>query len=88
LHVIAVGFSELRVAERLGSGDFEDNVQMACASAAQLDAIVTRDPSGFAGSPIPIWTPQELVQRLKPQMEQRPSAARKRRKRANRKKQS
>ena len=64
LHLIAVGFNELRAAEQLGTGDFEDHVQIACASAAQLEAIVTRDPTGFANSPIPVWSPKELVQKL------------------------
>ena len=28
---------------------------------ARLDAIVTRDPKGFAGSPVPVLTPAELL---------------------------
>jgi len=32
--------------------------------ATGLDAIVTRDPSGFSHAPIPVWSPSELLQRL------------------------
>lgn len=64
LYVIAVGFKELQVAARLGDSDFEDNLQTACAMAAQLDVIVTRDPSGFTESSIPILTPQQMLSRL------------------------
>jgi predicted nucleic acid-binding protein len=53
----------LRAAELPGN-DFEDNVQIACAVIAGLDAIVTRDPKGFAGSPVLVLTPAELLARL------------------------
>jgi hypothetical protein len=48
----------------LPGGDFEDNLQIACAMAANLDAIVTRNPSDFAGSPLPVLTPAELLRHL------------------------
>jgi len=48
----------------MAGSDLEDNVSMACALAAGLDAIVTRDPKGFAGSPIPVLSPTELLARL------------------------
>jgi predicted nucleic acid-binding protein len=48
----------------LPGDDFEDNVQIACATIAGLDAIVTRNGTDFAGSPIPVLTPAELVARL------------------------
>lgn len=54
----------LQSADHLPGADFEDNVQIACAEAAELDAIVTRDPRGFAGSPIPILSPDDLLRRL------------------------
>jgi predicted nucleic acid-binding protein len=44
--------------------DFEDNLQLACAIEAKVDAIVTRDPAGFVGSPIPVLSPADLVARL------------------------
>ena len=43
LYVIAVGATELQAAVNSGGRDFEDGLQVACATAAGLDAIVTRD---------------------------------------------
>jgi predicted nucleic acid-binding protein len=62
--IIPVGRPELERADSLPGSDLEDNLQMACAALAKLDAIVTRDPSGFAGSPIPILSPAELLARV------------------------
>ena len=64
LSIVAVGGGELHSAAALAERDFEDNVQIACAIAAQLDAIITRDAAGFAGSPVPVLTPSELLQQL------------------------
>ena len=43
LPIISVGIDELRAAATLEGHDFEDNLQIACATRMQLDAIVTRD---------------------------------------------
>ena len=64
LYIISVGFNELHVATTMGGSDFEDSLQIACAMTAQLDVIVTRDPSGFVASSIPILTPQQMLSRL------------------------
>lgn len=44
--------------------DFEDAVQLACAVAENLDAIVTRNPQDFTGSPLAILSVGELLERL------------------------
>jgi predicted nucleic acid-binding protein len=44
--------------------DFEDSVQLACATFSQLDAIVTRDRQDFSGSKLPIYSPTELLNQL------------------------
>lgn len=44
--------------------DFEDAVQVACAVAQGLDAIVTRDRQDFSSSPVTVLSVQELLQRL------------------------
>jgi predicted nucleic acid-binding protein len=61
LEIIPVGRPELEQGHVLAGTDLEDNVSMACALAAGLDAIVTRDPGGFAGSPIPVLSPAQLL---------------------------
>ena|SRR2546421_12809489 len=48
--------------------DFEDNLQIACATLAGLEAIVTRDKDGFKSASIPVFTPAEfLAQMNRPQ---------------------
>jgi predicted nucleic acid-binding protein len=62
--IVPVTGTTLALARTWLGNDYEDNVQIACAVEARLDAIVTRDPRGFAGSPIPVLTPADLVARL------------------------
>jgi predicted nucleic acid-binding protein len=64
LLIIRVGGERLEDAFAMAGADFEDDLQIACARAEGLDAIVTRNPSDFAGSPIPGLTPAELIARL------------------------
>jgi hypothetical protein len=44
-----------------GWSDFEDSVTAAAAQGAGCQAIVTRDPKGFAKSPIPVFTPEVVT---------------------------
>lgn len=62
--ICIVDRAALEQAETLSGSDFEDNLQIACASLAGLDAIVTRDPAGFKTSVIPIFTPADLLKQL------------------------
>jgi hypothetical protein len=62
--ILAVDGPLLQQAEALPGTDFEDNLQLAAAAAIPLDAIVTRDPRGFAGSPVTVLTPADLLTRL------------------------
>jgi predicted nucleic acid-binding protein len=48
----------------LPGDDFEDNLQIACATLAGLDIILTRDKSGFATTAIQIVSPAEMVSQL------------------------
>ena len=54
----------LDTAERRGGIDFEDNLQIACAVEAKLDAIVTRNAKDFVASPVLVLTPAELLAQL------------------------
>lgn len=64
LPIISVGIEELQAAATLEGHDFEDNLQIACATRMQLDVIVTRDSTGFAASDIPVLTPPQMLRRL------------------------
>ena len=54
----------LERAQALSGSDYEDNVQIACAEFNELDAIVTRNPSDYEGSPIVVWSPAECLKNL------------------------
>lgn len=66
LEVIAVDRALLQAARALGRNDFEDNVQIACARAANLDLIVTRDIAGFAHAALPAISPADIIRYLPP----------------------
>ncbi len=55
--LISVERSTAESAFLMLGNDFKDNLQVSCAIEAGLDAIVTRDPKGFALSPITVLTP-------------------------------
>jgi predicted nucleic acid-binding protein len=48
-------------ATQLACSDFEDAVTAAAARQARCDYIVTRDPKGFRGSPVPALTPEMAI---------------------------
>ncbi len=64
--LIVVNRAILEHALAMLGDDFEDNVQIACAQAAGLDLIVTRDVAGFRHSPIPVIEPAAIVGYLAP----------------------
>ncbi|MDX1253606.1 MAG: PIN domain-containing protein [Gammaproteobacteria bacterium] len=55
----------LESAEELGFTDFEDAVLHEAARHVGVQAIVTRDPKGFAQAALPIYTPDLLLKALK-----------------------
>jgi len=63
--ICTVDRQTLEQAEALPGNDFEDNLQIACASITGIDAIVTRDKDGFKAATIPVWTPAELLTQLR-----------------------
>jgi predicted nucleic acid-binding protein len=65
--ICTVNRATLEAAVDLSGTDFEDNLQIACATLAHLDAIVTRDQQGFRDSIIPAMTPAELLATLNSQ---------------------
>ena len=61
LDIVPTDPATLLAAHALAGPDFEDDLQIASARQAGVDAIVTRDPKGFAASPIPVLTPTDLA---------------------------
>lgn len=62
--VLRVDQAALQDADSQPGTDYEDNVIIAAAVAGGMDVIVTRDPAGFAHSPVEVLSPAELLQRL------------------------
>lgn len=60
LNICMVDRQILKQAVDLNFQDFEDAVQYSCAVASQVDAIVTRDTSGFVAAEIPVISLDEL----------------------------
>lgn len=64
LQFCAVDRQTVETALRLDLKDFEDSIQLACATLAQLDGIVTRDRKDFAGSSLSTYSPTELLNQI------------------------
>ncbi len=60
LNICAVDRDVLEEAIRLNFRDFEDAVQYVCGIVHNVDAIITRDASGFVGAKIPVMLPGEI----------------------------
>ena len=66
LDIVPTDQATLLTAQALAGSDYEDDLQSASAPRAGVDAIVTRDPRGFAASPVPVVTPADLAAALPP----------------------
>ncbi len=62
--ICPVDRATLERAAALPGADFEDNVQLACALIAGLDAVVTRNDKDFSAAPIAVLTPAALIAKL------------------------
>jgi predicted nucleic acid-binding protein len=62
--ILPIDKQTLLDADALPGNDFEDNILIAAAVTASLDAIVTRNVADFSHSPLPVWEPAELLKRL------------------------
>ena len=54
-------------AYRLAFSDYEDAVQHACAAAARLDALVTRNLEDYKNATLPVFSPKDFLDHLKAQ---------------------
>jgi predicted nucleic acid-binding protein len=64
-NICPVSRQTLDAATKMPGRDFEDNLQIACALAEGLDAIVTSNIKDFRSAGITLYTPTQLVKRLK-----------------------
>jgi predicted nucleic acid-binding protein len=62
--VLPIDKQTLLNADALHGSDLEDNILIAAADAAAVDAIVTRNTADFANTAIPVWDPTDLLKRL------------------------
>lgn len=60
LNICTVDLEVLEQALALDSEDFEDAVQYACAVEYSVDAIVTRDATGFTNSEVLVVLPEDI----------------------------
>ncbi|MBL9172625.1 MAG: PIN domain-containing protein [Verrucomicrobiales bacterium] len=61
--VAPLGDAEARAALGFGIADYEDALQAAAAASWEADVLITRDAIGFAGSPVPVLSPDEFLKR-------------------------
>src|SRR5689334_7302270 len=57
LLILPVDKQTMLDADAMTGNDFEDNIIIAAAVAAAVDAIITRNVPDFAHSPVPAWEP-------------------------------
>jgi predicted nucleic acid-binding protein len=64
LQICPLDQNVIQLALTLPFSDYEDAVQHACATNSHLEAIVTRDPTGFTGAILPVLSPAEFLKQL------------------------
>ena len=64
LEIVPVQRTTLVLASGLPGRDYEDNLQIACAIEARVDALVTRDPAAKVGCPLPVVPPAQVISQL------------------------
>ena len=67
--IVKVSDVEIKNALTLAWDDFEDAVQYSAALSANVDAIITRDQSGYSRAQIPVYTPNAFLMHFQESME-------------------
>lgn len=62
--VAAVSEHEIICTLKLGWNDFEDSVQYSVALRNEMDGLVTRNPKDYVNAEIPIWEPEQILQKF------------------------
>lgn len=65
VEIAETGKQVLENAFALNFNDYEDAVQSACASAENLDAIVTRNVKDYKNAALPVYSPTDFLRVLK-----------------------
>ena len=65
LDILAVDHKTIETAIDSGMEDFEDAVQATAAKDFGIDIVVTRDKTGFTGSGLRVYSPDEFLKALK-----------------------
>lgn len=65
ISIASVSEEEIKMAFALEWNDFEDSVQYSVAVMGEMDGLVTRNPNDFKQSEIPIWLPEQILEKLK-----------------------
>lgn len=61
--ILPVDAQCIEAAIRRNGIDFEDDIQLECAVAADMDVIISRDNKGFSNAKIPVLSPSTFLQR-------------------------
>ena len=60
--ILSMGDQQVYRALKLDCPDFEDSLQVACASAEGCDLIITNDTKHFKNIPIPVFSSKEFIE--------------------------
>jgi len=63
--IVSVSEQEINMALALEWNDFEDSVQYSAAMLNEMDGLVTRNPNDYKQSRLPIWLPEQILDKLK-----------------------
>ncbi|MBR1927424.1 MAG: putative toxin-antitoxin system toxin component, PIN family, partial [Bacteroidales bacterium] len=59
--ILPMGDQQVYQAMKIDGPDFEDSLQIACASAAVCDLVITNDKKHFKDIPLPVYTSEEFI---------------------------
>lgn len=62
--IAAVSGREINYALTLPWPDFEDSVQYSIAAMQSMDGIVTRNPQDYQNASLPVWQPEQVLQKF------------------------
>ena len=61
ISILSMGDQQVYRALKLDGPDFEDTLQVSCASASGCDLIITNDKRHFKDIPLPVFTSEEFI---------------------------